>query len=117
MSRLLYASCCPVAEDVPALLTGAGRIDGVLAGVARFLQQHDQGAGAVADNSEEFSSIVLEPRFVPSRGDSCPNDVSSLRAGQRCATILRTPAANHGSKRYRLPARDALFLPHRERCA
>jgi hypothetical protein len=48
-----------VADDVPALFTGPGRVDGVLTGVARFRQQHDQGASAVADEGEELSSVIL----------------------------------------------------------
>ncbi|WP_123809648.1 hypothetical protein [Micromonospora globispora] len=90
----------PIAEDEPALLTGSGRVDGVLAGTARFLQQHDQGAGAVANDSEQSSSVVLEPRLEHSVVDPSPNDVSSLRAGQRRVTILLAPVVIHGSKRY-----------------
>ncbi|WP_157744383.1 hypothetical protein [Micromonospora viridifaciens] len=70
-----------------------------LAGVARLFDQHDQGAGAVANDSKQSSSVVLEPRFKQAVVDSSPNDVSSLRTGQRRVTILLAPVALHGGNR------------------
>ncbi|HEX5996387.1 MAG TPA: hypothetical protein VFY84_14695 [Jiangellales bacterium] len=65
----------------------------MFARVVGLLQQHHQRAVAVADDSEELSSVVLEPRFEHSVVDSYPNDVGSLRTGQRRVTILLASAS------------------------